>query len=178
MRVIILVFATVLLLHIISGCGRTKPLAFDGGKPVLDPVAFFTGHVHSTGFFEGRGGMPAKRITTQTTGIIKNGVLEIEQDLATEGGKRQHRAWQLRSVDGHHVDATANDIVGTAHGLFYGNVFTWNFHLALSPGNALKNVRMSQAMYLQPDGRSLIIRSVIRKAGFVVGQVTEQFWKD
>ncbi len=121
--------------------------------------------------------MPARRITTETTGILKDGVLYVEQDLAPEGGKRWHRSWQLRRTDEHRVDATANDMLGTAHGLSTGDVFSWSFRLALSPGNPLKNVRMTQAMYLQPDGRSLIIRSIIRKAGIVVAQVTEQFRK-
>jgi hypothetical protein len=32
-------------------------------------------------------------------------------------------------------------------------------------------------MYLMPDGKTLIIRSVVRKFGFVVAQITEQFVK-
>ena len=178
MRLLALIPATLISSFLITGCAATKPEAFKDGTPVLDPVAFFTGHVHSTGFFEHRGGMPARRITTETTGILKDSVLYVEQDLAPEGGRRWHRSWQLYKTDVHHINATANDMLGSAHGLAYGNVFRWSFRLALSPGNPLKNVRMTQAMYLQPDGRSLIIRSVIRKAGIVVAQVTEQFWKD
>ena len=45
------------------------------------------------------------------------------------GGKKNHRSWQLRQIDEHHVDATANDIDGTAHGLLYGNEFAGPFHL-------------------------------------------------
>lgn len=169
---------TLILCFLITGCACTKLTTFSDGSPTLDPVAFFTGHVHSSGFFESRGGAPTRRIVTETSGALKDGVLYVEQDLAPEGGKRWHRSWQLRRIDAHHVDATANDMLGVAHGQAYGNVFRWSFRLALSPGNPLKNIRMTQTMYLQPDGRSLIIRSIIRKAGIVVAQVTEQFWKD
>ena len=144
----------------------------------FDPIRFFSGHTHSEGYFEKRGGQPSQRITTETSGRMKDGVLYIEQDLKPEKGKPQHRSWQLRGGDGHTVSATANDIIGTAHGIIRGNMLQWSVHLALSPGNPLKNVRMTQYMYLQPDGRSLIIRSVIRKAGIVVAEVSEQFWKD
>ena len=33
-------------------------------------------------------------------------------------------------------------------------------------------------MYLQPDGRSMINHTTIRKLGFLVAQVTEQFWRE
>ncbi len=163
---------------LLCGCASVSPAAFEGTKPVLEPEIFFTGHTHSSGVFENRKGKPTQRITTATSSHMKDGVLYIEQDLMPERGKSRLRSWQLRRIDAHHVDATANDIIGTAHGAAYGSTFQWSFHLALEPGNPLKNVRMSQAMYLQPDGRSLIIRSVIRKAGFIVAEVTEQFWRD
>lgn len=163
---------------LLSGCARSIPASFEDGKPLLKPEDFFAGHTHSSGVFENRSGIPTQGIITETTGVMKDGVLHIEQDLKPEKGKPQHRSWQLRRVDAHHVDATANDIIGTAHGTVSGNIFQWSFRLALKPGNPLKNVRMTQVMYLQPDGRSLIIRSVIRKAGFIVAEVTEQFWKD
>jgi hypothetical protein len=67
--------------------------------------------------------------------------------------------------------------VGTARGDAYGNVFHWSFTLALSLGNPLANVRMSQWMYLQSDGKTMVNHSTIRKFGIVVGQVTEQFRK-
>jgi hypothetical protein len=36
---------------------------------------------------------------------------------------------------------------------------------------------MSQRMYLQPDGKTMVNHSTIRKFGIVVAQVTEQFRK-
>jgi uncharacterized protein DUF3833 len=56
-------------------------------------------------------------------------------------------------------------MVGKAAGEAFGNVFRWSFALPLSPGNPLANVRMTQWMYLQPDGRTLINHSTIRKFG-------------
>ena len=41
--------------------------------------------------------------------------------------------------------------------------------------NPLMRVRITQWMYLQPGGQTLIIRTVIRKAGIQVVQITEHF---
>ena len=153
-----------------------KPVDFaaaDGRD--FDPVAFFTGRTTSSGVRETRGGNPQETVTTSTSGHVVNGVLVLEQELRFANRPPQHRSWRIRKLDAHHYEATANDIVGVARGEAYGNVFHWTFTLALSPGNPLANVRMSQWMYLQPDGQTMVNHTTIRKFGFVVAQVTEQF---
>lgn len=159
----------------LTSCASRKPSDFQTGRPLFDPVEFFSGRTSSSGFRETRRGAPVEKVSTQTVGSRKGDVLHLEQELQFGDGKRQQRSWRIRRIDAHHFEATANDIVGVARGEAYGNVFHWSFTLALSPGNPLMNVRMSQWMYLQPDGRTMINHSTIRKAGFVVAQVTEQF---
>ncbi|HXG90146.1 MAG TPA: DUF3833 family protein [Vicinamibacterales bacterium] len=158
------------------GCASAmKPVDFAGGAPPFDPIAFFTGMTTSSGVQENRGGTPVKRVTTRTSGHLERDVLHLEQDLQFGTDKPQHRSWQIRRIDAQRYEATANDIIGTARGEAHGNVFHWRFTVARSPGNPLKNVRVSQWMHLQPDGRTMIIHSTIRKFGVAVGQVTEQF---
>ena len=176
MRIISLVITISSLLSL-AGCATMKPTAFENGEPKLDPVKFFGGRTRSTGVVESRGGKPTTRITTKTVGSISNGILSIEQDLHPEGQKANYRVFKLVQVDAHHVDATADDIAGTAHGLLYGNQFSWTFRRKLSNRKLIRHVRMSQNMYLMPDGETMIIRSVIRKYGIVLAQITEQFEK-
>lgn len=159
----------------LTGCATMRTPAFERGRPIFEPTRFFTGKTSSVGVMENRRGMPMRRVTTETSGRWQGGALHVEQDIVLGDGKPQHRSWQIRKVADHRYEATANDIVGTARGEAYGNVFHWSFTLALSPGNPIQNVRMSQWMYLQPDGRTLINHSVISKVGIVVAQVTEQF---
>lgn len=176
MRNLLFILATGIALFI-TGCAAIRPAAFEKGETKLEPLKFFVGHTHSSGVLENRAGKPTARITTETEGILKDEVLSIEQDLYPEGGKKNHRSWKLRQIDEHHVDATANDIVGTAHGLLYGNEFSWSFRLKLTDRKLIKHIRMSQTMYLMPDGQTMIIRSIIRKFGFMVMQITEEFQK-
>lgn len=148
---------------------------FKGGRPEFQPTAFFTGRTSSFGVMENRGGAPKEIVRTETVGKWVGDTLRLEQDLFLGDAKPQHRSWQIRKLDAHRYEATANDIVGTARGEAYGNVFHWSFTLALSPGNPLANVRMSQWMYLQPDGKTMVNHTTVRKLGIVVAQVTEQF---
>ena len=64
--------------------------------------------------------------------------------------------------------------VGTAVGEASGRAFHWQWTLALSPGNPVKNVTMDQWWYLQPDG-SMLNRTTVRKLGFIAAEVTEHF---
>lgn len=155
-----------------------QPTQFAQERPLLDPVKYFTGRTNSSGVMETRGGDPMRRVTTKTNGKWNGNVLLLEQELAFSDGTKQNRSWRIRRLDAHHFEATANDMVGSARGEAYGNCFHWSFTLALSPGNPLGNVRMTQWMYLQPDGRTLLNHSTVRKFGLVVAQVTEQFRRE
>ena len=106
------------------------------------------------------------------------GELQMEQDLWFSHHPQQHRSWRMRQADAHHFVATANDVIGEARGKSpAANTFLWSFTLATTPGHPLYNVRMTQRMYLQPDGRTMINRDTIRKFGFLIAQVTEEFRK-
>ena len=154
-----------------------KPKDFGAGRPLFDPIKFFTGKTTSFGVMESRRGVPKQVVTTETTGKWDGDTLRLEQDLWLGEGNPQHRSWRIRKLDPHRYEGTANDIVGTVHGEAHGNVFHWSFTLALSPGNPLANVRMSQWMYLQADGKTMVNHSTMTKFGIVVAQVTEQFCK-
>jgi hypothetical protein len=173
----ILILAVVILFAL-SSCSTLKPESFVASQPILDPVKFFGGHTHSAGVLEGSNGKPSDRITTKTTGVFANGILTVEQDLFPGKRKQNHRSFTIKFIDEHHVEGTGSDISGTAYGKLYGNYFTWSFRLKISDKGLVQHVNMTQYMLLMPDGKTLIIRSVIRKFGIIVKQITEQFTKD
>ena len=72
-----------------------KPADFEKGNTSRKPIQFFIGKTSSDGVIENRGGKPTARITTQTVGVLKDSIIYIEQDLFPEGGKKNHRSWQL-----------------------------------------------------------------------------------
>ncbi|PZR72281.1 MAG: hypothetical protein DLM52_13190 [Chthoniobacterales bacterium] len=161
----------------LNSCASMRVTDFAFCRPAFRPMEFFAGHTSSSGVIETRGGTPMRIVQTETSGRREGETLKIEQDISVSGSKPQHRSWQIRQLDAHRYEATANDILGPVRGEAYGNVFHWEFTVALSPGNPLENVRFSQWMYLQPDGTTMVNHSTIRKFGIVVAQVTEEFSK-
>ncbi|MGV3661141.1 MAG: DUF3833 family protein [Prosthecobacter sp.] len=172
-----LLFLLLSLSLTLASCSALKPSDFAGQEPVFDPLLFFTGRTESTGVMENRRGVPVKRVKTKTRGQWQDNVLHLEQELVFDDDPPTHRSWKLRRIDEHHFEGTANDMVGTARGEAHGPMFHWSFILAAKPGNPLANVRMSQWMHLQPDGRTMVNHTTITKAGIVLRQVTEQFRK-
>jgi hypothetical protein len=146
-------------------------------RPLFKPEQYFAGRTHSWGVFESRSGNPTKLIHTQTWGHWEGGVFRFEQDLQIQGSKPSHRTWLIRKLDEHHYSATGTGIVGTARGEG-GNAFHFDFTIDAVPGNPLAHLHMSQWMYLQPDGVTMINRATASKGGIILAEVTEQFHKD
>lgn len=162
----------------ITGCASKPIAAFTDGRPIFKPEKYFAGRTHSWGIFETRSGKPTQILQTQTTGRWVADVFHFEQDIIFEHGKRQHRSWLIRRLDEHRYSATGTGIVGTARGEAWGNAFHLDFTMAALGGHPLGHVRMSQWMYLQEDGRTMINRATATKAGVILAEVTEQFRKD
>jgi hypothetical protein len=168
---------TLFILFVLTSCSSLKPKDFSSNVPVLDLVKFFSGHTHSAGVMEDRNGKPSEGILTKTTGVYTNGVLSVEQELYFGKEKKSHRSFKMSAIDPHHLESTGSDIATKASGELYGNYFTWSYRSKIADKGLIQNVNMTQYMTLMPDG-TLIVRSVIRKFGIIVIQITEQFHKD
>jgi hypothetical protein len=162
----------------VAGCA-SKPIgAFKDGRPLLEPEKYFAGEAHSWGIVETPSGRPRQVLHTTTNGSWNGHELRFEQDITFEGGSAWHRSWVVRRLDEHHYSATGTGIVGTAYGEAYGNVFHLDFTLDATPGNPLGRVRMSQWMYLQADGKTLVNRDTLTKFGLIIAEISESFRKD
>ncbi len=162
----------------VTGFAGTPFDVLKDGRPIFQPERYFAGCTHSWGIFESRSGNPTKLIHTQTAGHAEGGVFKFEQDMQIQGSKPSHRSWSIRKLDEHHYSATGTGIVGVARGEGHGNAFHFEFTMDAVPGNPLAHVHMSQWMYLQPDGVTMINRAIVSKAGVILAEVTEQFHKD
>ncbi|HEV7404705.1 MAG TPA: DUF3833 family protein [Chthoniobacteraceae bacterium] len=159
-------------------CAGTPFDVVKDGRPLFKPESYFAGRTHSWGLFENRSGNPTKLIHTQTTGRWEGSVFKFEQDLQIQGSKPSHRSWSIRKLDEHRYTATGTGIVGTARGEARGNALHLDFTIDAVPGNPLAHLHMSQWMYLQPDGITMINRAIASKGGVILAEVTEQFHKD
>jgi hypothetical protein len=170
-----------LLLFALALAGCSKPLPIDhfaATTPDFDAIAVWSGHHRSWGVLENRAGAPTDTVVTDCIGTPdRDGSLHMAQTLTLGDGTVTHRDWHLWRTGPHTVSASANDMVGEAHGTASGRVFHWTWVLALSPRNPLKNVLMDQWMYLYPGG-IMMNRTTISKIGIVLAEVSEQFAPD
>jgi hypothetical protein len=162
----------------LAGCASEPMGMFKDGRPLLEPEKYFAGETHSWGIVETPSGRPRQVLHTRTFGRWDGRELLFEQDIMFESGGTLHRSWVVRRLDEHHYSATGTGIIGTAYGEVYGNVFHLVVTLDAMPGNPLGHVRMSQWMYLQADGKTLVNRDTLTKFGVIVAEITESFWKD
>ncbi len=163
------------LLLALAGCAPALPLdRFADTAPAFDPVTFFTGHTTSWGVIENRSGAPSGIVTTDCVGEADGpDGLRMTQHVTTGDGTTL-REWRMRRLGAGKFEATANDMVGKATGEARGRVFHWTWTLATRPGQSWRDVEFEQWMYLM-DGGAMMNRTVVRKLGLTLAEVTEQF---
>jgi len=158
----------------LAACGKPLPMQhFAATRPIFDPIAFWSGHHRSWGVVENRAGGPTDTVATDCVGTPEGDGLHMVQTLTLGDGTVTHRDWHLRREGAGYV-ATANDMVGEAHGVAAGRVFHWNFVIAMRPGNPLFNVTFDQWMYVLDDG-SMMNRTTVRKLDVILAEVSEVF---
>ncbi len=91
-------------------------------------------------------------------------------------GELQQRIWRITRLDEHRYEGRADDVVGTATGLAYGQALNWRYTLQLPFRGSTIEVAFDDWMFLQPDG-VLVNRATVSKFGLKVGEVTLFFRK-
>jgi len=161
---------------LLAGCGSLKPRDFAGSTTQFEPDEYFSGHVKSWGVMENRRGEPRSRFTTESFGTRDAaGDTVIRQTFTHEDGSTQERVWHVHRLDAHHYKGTASDVVGTVRGEAQGNVFRWEYTIALKPGNPFSHVHLRQWMYLPEGTQTMFTRAVVTKFGLTLGEVSESF---
>jgi len=168
--------ALIVLAVFLGGCSGMKPRDFEGTQPHLDSFAYFQGETRAWGIFQDRSGNLQRQFTVDIRGEIVGDELTLAEDFVYADGEIQQRIWRIRRIDEHRYEGRADDVVGTATGLAYGNALNWTYTLRLPyRGNEI-NVKFDDWMFLQSDD-VLVNRATVSKFGFKVGEVTLFFTK-
>jgi hypothetical protein len=149
---------------------------FEGTTPRLDLFDYFAGDTRAWGIFESRSGELMRQFTVDIRGEVEGDSLTLTEDFVYADGETQQRIWRIRRLDEHRFEGRADDVVGTANGLAYGQALNWRYTLRLPFRDSTLEVKFDDWMYLQPDG-VLINRATVSKFGFKVGEVTLFFSK-
>ncbi|WKE63937.1 DUF3833 domain-containing protein [Gallaecimonas kandeliae] len=164
------------ILLMLGGCSASLE-DYQGTAPPLRLETFFQGPLVARGVFQDYSGKVIRRFTVKLQGQWRDGVGTLDEHFTYADGKTQHRLWTLKALGGGRYSGKASDVVGEAQGRAVGMAFEWHYRmqLKLDDGSEME-VGFEDWMY-QLDDKHLLNRSVMKKFGLAVGEVTLFFEK-
>ena len=169
-------FVLIALAMLLGGCSVMQAKDFEGTEPRLDLFDYFQGDTRAWGIFQDRSGNLQRQFTVDIRGEVEGDELTLTEDFVYADGETQQRIWRIRRIDRHRYAGRADDVVGDASGLAYGNALNWRYTMRLPYRGTEIDVKFDDWMFLQPDG-VLVNRATVSKFGFRVGEVTLFFVK-
>lgn len=160
----------------LTGCAGVNVATYKAERPELRLEEYFNGTLDAWGMFQKRDGTVVKRfkVVIDASWTGNRGVLD--ERFTYSDGTTQRRVWNItRTAEGEY-QGRADDVVGIANGEVSGNALRWIYTLELPVGEKIYHVDFDDWMYLQDDG-ILMNRSVMKKFGFRLGEVTLFFKK-
>lgn len=164
------------LAMLLGGCSVMQPKDFEGTEPQLDLFGYFEGKTRAWGIFQDRSGNLQRQFSVDISGEAEGDELTLIEDFVYADGETQQRIWRIRRIDEHRYEGRADDVVGSATGLAYGQALNWRYTMRLPYRGSEINVKFDDWMFLQTDG-VLVNRATVSKFGFKVGEVTLFFTK-
>ena len=161
----------VLPLVLLVGCSGMQAKDFEGTSPKLDLFDYFAGKTRAWGIFQDRSGTLKRQFTVDIQGDIAGDMLTLTEDFVYADGEESQRIWRITRLDEHRYEGRADDVVGAAEGVAYGQALNWRYTLQLPYKGSTIDVKLNDWMFLQPDG-VLVNRATVSKFGFKVGEVT------
>ncbi|MET0066453.1 MAG: DUF3833 domain-containing protein [Candidatus Thiodiazotropha sp.] len=164
-------YAIMLSALTLTGCSGVEVSQYRAERPELRLEEYFNGTLDGWGQFQKRDGSVVKRFKVRVDAHWNGDQGVLDEHFEYSDGTRQRRVWKLQRLPDGRYTGTAGDVEGTAQGQVSGNALHWTYTLRLPVGEKVYAVNFDDWMYLQDDG-VLINRSVMKKFGFRLGEVT------
>lgn len=160
----------------LSGCAGVDVTTYKAEQPELRLEEYFNGTLDAWGMFQKRNGEVVKRFSVVIDASWRGNQGVLDERFSYSDGSKQRRVWRITNLGGGEYTGQAEDVLGTARGRVAGNAMHWVYTLRLALDDAIYEVEFDDWMYLQ-EGGVLINRSVMKKFGFDLGEVTLFFRK-
>lgn len=166
-----------LMLTLLTGCSAVDMKQYSANDPRLDLYDYFSGSTRGWGIVQDRKGTLIRQFVVEIMGeITDGGQLVLTETFDWSDGEQSNRTWILSQQDQHSYTGTAEDVVGRADGILYGNVLNWQYQLNLVVDDTSWEVTFDDWMFKVSDDM-LINRATMSKFGFEVGEITIVFRK-
>lgn len=158
------------------GCSSTSVKVYQNEKPALKLEEYLNGEFVAHGVFTDRSGVVKRRFVVDIIGTWDGSTLTLDESFKYSDGKTQKRIWSIRKTGENTFEGTAGDVIGKAKGESSGNALYWEYTLALEVDGTVYNVQFEDWMYLM-DEKVMLNKSVMKKFGVTLGEVTLSFYK-
>lgn len=147
-----------------------RPQDYECTGPRIDLRQHLNGEIICDGVIYG----PLGRVVSRFAGdffVHWNGETAVMREhFRYDDGTYRDRCWNLRMTKDDRIEALADDVIGTGHGVISGPSLQLRYRIRLpdsSGGHVLDTVDW---MYLTPDG-TIVNRSQFRKFGITVAEL-------
>ncbi|MFT6556472.1 DUF3833 domain-containing protein [Sneathiella sp.] len=165
------------LLLILTGCNTMKPEQFKNATPALDLFEYFDGKTTAWGIFEDRFGNLRRQFKVDIDGTVNGDTLVLDEAFVYADGEKSRRVWTIIAKDAHRFEGSADDVIGKAVGISYGNSLNWTYEMDLKVEDSVWRVKFDDWLFRQPDD-VIINRATVTRWGFEIGTVTLFFTRD
>ena len=172
-------FLLIINLLFITSCSNDqsmKPEDFKDQKPRLIIEEYLSGSVQAWGILQNRSGKVIRQFSADLNRKWDGNQLTLDEKFIWKDGENQTRQWQIKKIDEHNYEGTANDVVGTAKGYSYGPAFKFEYILLVPVKGRNIKITFDDWIFMQ-DEKVAINRATMTKFGFKVAELTVFFKK-
>ena len=159
------------LMSFLTARGSIDGQQYLSAKPEFDLREYFTGPVQAWGIIQNRNGDVIQQFDIDMLGKWDGDEGEVVENFIYYDGKTQHRIWRIKDSGDGHYEARAEDILGKADGISFGNASQWTYSMYLPVNGKSVRVKFNDWMWAMNDD-VLINRSYMKKFGFTVAELT------
>ncbi len=169
---------SILIIFFLTGCANSmKPTDFKDQKPRLIIENYLSGEVKAWGILQNRSGKVIRSFSADLNGKWDGNKLILDEKFIWSDGEIQTRQWQIKKIDEHNYEGTAEDVFGTAKGFSYGPAFKFEYVLLVPVKGKTMKIKFDDWIFKQ-DEKVAINRAVMKKFGFKVAELTVMFSKN
>jgi hypothetical protein len=165
-----LCFAATLAIAL-PGCTQINSAEYLKNEPKFNLKQYFSGPIKAWGIVQNRSGQVIQQFDIAMVGTWNGNLGTLVEDFSFYDGKKQRRIWTISDKGNGLYEGRAEDILGTATGLTFGNAGQWTYTMDVPVKDGIYRMKFDDWMWAMNDG-VLMNRSYMKKFGITFAEIT------
>jgi len=160
-----------LALLILTGCSSMSGQQYLNQEPAFNLQNFFTGEIKAWGIVQDRKGNVINRFDVDMIGTWDGNEGKLVEDFLYYNGDEQQRIWYITNDGNGNYTGRADDIVGEADGMTFGNAGNWKYIMDVPVEDKTYRMTLDDWFWMMNDN-VLMNRSYMKKFGITFAEIT------